>query len=65
MFSRDNYGPTVDDYMENIKTLSQRHWDNILDGIGLAPEIQPKEINMGCRSSLSENRRNLYVPSSP
>ncbi|KAI0003200.1 hypothetical protein BJV74DRAFT_793475 [Russula compacta] len=62
MFSRDNYGLTVDDYMDNIKKLMQRRWDMILDGLGVL-EMQPKEEII--LTSLSENRRNLYVPSSP
>ncbi|KAH9979643.1 hypothetical protein BJV74DRAFT_798278 [Russula compacta] len=62
MFSRDNYGLTVDDYMDNIKKLTQRHWDMILDGLGVL-ETQPKEEII--LTSLSENCHNLYIPSSP
>lgn len=60
-FSCDNYGLTIDDYMENIRKLSNRRWESILDHAGVSGTKQKEDV----ATSLSENRRTLYIPSSP
>ena len=48
--------------MESIDPLSDRRWGRILEGIRVG---DPQSTGDDTNYSLSENCRNLYVPSSP
>jgi hypothetical protein len=61
-FSRENTKTLVTDYVQNTKKLSERRWKKILERCGaVQAENEPVE-NVRC---MDEERRILYVPSSP
>jgi hypothetical protein len=63
-FSRDNTESLVDDYVENTKKLSERRWNQILERCGAvsASENEQAAASVPC---MDEQRRVLYIPSSP
>ena len=61
-FSRDNTESLIDDYLENTKKLSERRWNHILEQCGAVSENEPVASGV---PSMDEQRRVLYIPSSP
>ena len=62
LFSRRNYSAASNDYMQTIDSLPSHRWARILNDIGVDESVQ---MQNNVTSSLSENRGNLYMPSSP
>jgi hypothetical protein len=61
-FSRDKVGTLVDDYLANTTKLSSRRWERLMKICG----VSNKELNPPLdTSAMQQDRRNLYVPSSP
>jgi len=63
-FSRDNTETLVGDYVENTKKLSERRWKRILEQCGAALAAE-NEATESVTCEMDEQRRTLYVPSSP
>jgi hypothetical protein len=62
-FSRDNTERLVGDYIENTKKLSERRWQRILEQCGAIGVVENEAVeSVPC---MDEQRRTLYVPSSP
>ncbi|KAJ7760718.1 hypothetical protein DFH07DRAFT_957553 [Mycena maculata] len=60
-FSRENVSTVVDDYVSNVKQLSERCWDAIMMAYG-APLKKKVVVKM---AAMESKRRQLYQPSSP
>jgi len=64
-FSFERVGTIVDDYVTNSQKFSDRRWSRIMESCGAqiqreeAPPFNPNA------PSMSQSRRQLYVPSSP
>jgi len=60
-FSRNNTETLVGDYVKNTKKLSERRWQQILDGA----EVENEPVTVPSAPCMEERRRVLYIPSSP
>jgi hypothetical protein len=62
-FSREKVGNMVEDYITNIKDLTENRWRKVMESCGAQGE---QDCEAATNTSLMENkRRALYVPSSP
>lgn len=61
-FSSEHSGKAVGEYVFTLGLLSDRRWGSIMEKV--FPPTEDEPISAG-PSSLAENRRNLYIPSSP
>lgn len=64
-FSRDNTETLVGDYIENTKKLSERRWQQILERCGAVGVVVADNESATSIPCMDEQRRILYVPSSP
>jgi len=63
-FSFNRVGTIVDDYVTNLQKFSDRRWSRIMESCGA--QIQQEETTLHLNTpSMSQSRRQLYVPSSP
>jgi len=61
-FSREKVGSIVDDYLANTGRLSSRHWERIMKVCGVFSDEFSPGLDVPV---LREDRRNLYIRSSP
>ena len=61
-FSRDKVGTLIDDYLVNTAKLTSRRWEHLMETCGVSNEELNPPLNT---SAMQQDRRNLYVPSSP
>jgi hypothetical protein len=64
-FSFERVGTVVDDYVTNSQKFSDRRWSRIMESCGA--QVQQEEATSFSLNapSMSQSRRQLYVPSSP
>ena len=61
-FSREKVGTLVNDYLANTAKLTSRCWEHLMETCRVSNE----ELNPPLDTSvMQQDRRNLYVPSSP
>jgi hypothetical protein len=62
-FSREKFGGMVEDYIKNIKDLTENRWRKIMESCGAQGE-QDREVPTNT-FLMEKKRRVLYIPSSP